>query len=666
MYLKTAVYKNVGPITNVEIQFPFFDNGSPKPVILVGENGSGKSTILSNIVDSFYEIAGVAYNNAHEQESGNAYQYFKAISPNEIHIGNNYMISYLSFEAESGINYIHKSGDVSFEKIKDELALPDSFSWKQHENKKACLADKSTIEKEWSSNVICYFGPDRYEKPFWMGDKYYETTTFEHPSVQKRWSGKLYNPISIKNVTAVNLQWLLDVIADSRADIKVEPDGAMSIEHALPQDLLLLRHSRTNIETIMSRILGEEVFFRFNFRSSHGSRFTIIREKDNTVICPTLDSLSTGQIALFNLFATIVRYADANDINKSIHLSDIKGIVVIDEIELHLHARLQKEVLPALMKLFPKIQFIVTSHAPLFLLGMREEYGDDGFDVLELPEGCLIGVEKFGEFNNAYQYLTRTELYQADINRVINELKTRKKTIVVTEGSTDWKHIKAAWNSISKDERYLQKFANLDFELLEYAPINSGEELSIKLEMGKDMLEKICESSSKIPHETKYIFIADNDDRNINRKMNTENERFKNWGNNVFSFTLPVPHSRKDTPMICIEHLYSDEEIKTEYDNEGIIRRLYMGYEFDERGVARELDHICEKKSSCGKGKINIIDGSNDDRVTSIDNEANTNYALTKSKFASLVLNRTEPFDKFNFDNFVPLFERIQSINEID
>jgi predicted ATP-binding protein involved in virulence len=61
-------------------------------------------------------------------------------------------------------------------------------------------------------------------------------------------------------------------------------------------------------------------------------------KKDDSVIIPTLNALSTGQSALFNMFATIVRYSDMNDINYSVRLSDIKGIVVIDEIELHLHS----------------------------------------------------------------------------------------------------------------------------------------------------------------------------------------------------------------------------------------------------------------------------------------------------------------------------------------
>lgn len=46
---------------------------------------------------------------------------------------------------------------------------------------------------------------------------------------------------------------------------------------------------------------------------------------------------------------------------------DIPGIVIIDEIETHLHVELQKKILPFLTKLFPNLQFIVTTHSPFVL-----------------------------------------------------------------------------------------------------------------------------------------------------------------------------------------------------------------------------------------------------------------------------------------------------------
>lgn len=46
---------------------------------------------------------------------------------------------------------------------------------------------------------------------------------------------------------------------------------------------------------------------------------------------------------------------------------NLSGIVLIDEIETHLHLELQKDILPFLTKFFPNMQFIVTSHSPFIL-----------------------------------------------------------------------------------------------------------------------------------------------------------------------------------------------------------------------------------------------------------------------------------------------------------
>lgn len=43
---------------------------------------------------------------------------------------------------------------------------------------------------------------------------------------------------------------------------------------------------------------------------------------------------------------------------------ELPGIVIIDEIETHLHVELQKEILPFLTKMFPNVQFIVSTHSP--------------------------------------------------------------------------------------------------------------------------------------------------------------------------------------------------------------------------------------------------------------------------------------------------------------
>ena len=58
MYIRRIINKNVGPLLSNDLHFSFDKDGNPKPIILVGKNGSGKSTVISNVVDSLYELAG--------------------------------------------------------------------------------------------------------------------------------------------------------------------------------------------------------------------------------------------------------------------------------------------------------------------------------------------------------------------------------------------------------------------------------------------------------------------------------------------------------------------------------------------------------------------------------------------------------------------------------
>lgn len=664
MYIERIVYENVGPIHQVVLPFPFEESDTPKPMIFVGENGSGKSTILSNIVDALYEMAGRAFENAQQSSGKNGHQYYKSISPVQISVGKEYMYSYISFKGENACFYLCKAGKVEVEYVRQKTGfLEPNINWKEQENYKRTTIEKEVAEKVWNSNVICYFGPDRYERPAWMGEKYYQPEEYLHPTIRQRIAGQLDKPITVKNVTSANLSWLLDVIADSRPDITSD-GGKLTITHVSTPDLLLLSRARDNLETILSKIIGEPVYFALDFRNRNMDRFKIVRKNDNTVVAPTLDSLSTGQIALFNLFSTIVRYADLNDINKSINLSEITGIVVIDEIELHLHTKLQKEVLPGLLKLFPKIQFVITTHAPLFLLGMRETFGEEHFDVFELPTVEKIDIERFSEFQKAYEYLKETETYQQAVKNAIAAIQPNNKAVIITEGSTDWKHLKAAYRKLQSNSKYQDIFESLDFEFLEYEPEESDKDVLYKLKMGNSVLCQICESMAILPQPVKYIFIADADDTQTNKKLSEQGKDYKNWGNNVYSLVLPIPPHRESTPAISIEHYYTDEEIKTEWvDPETeIAYRLYMGNEFDERGIAQQLDRFCERRNKCGNSSISIIEGASGEKVTSIKDNNGINYALPKSKFAQMILDQQAPFDNFNFDNFISVFKIIKSI----
>ncbi len=83
----------------------------------------------------------------------------------------------------------------------------------------------------------------------------------------------------------------------------------------------------------------------------------------------TLDNLATGFQGLINLVGDIIiRFSKSFKEYK-----DFSGIVVIDELENHLHPVFQKKLPSLLSGVFPKIQFITSLHSPIPLLGTPKE-----------------------------------------------------------------------------------------------------------------------------------------------------------------------------------------------------------------------------------------------------------------------------------------------------
>jgi Predicted ATP-binding protein involved in virulence len=112
----------------------------------------------------------------------------------------------------------------------------------------------------------------------------------------------------------------------------------------------------------------------------------------------------------------------------------LTGIVLIDEIETHLHLELQKNILPFLTKFFPNIQFIVTSHSPFVLNSIKNvviydlenkilvEHGLDDVPYDGVVEG-YFRVDKLSDILNQkftkYKYLiTKKALSDDDLSEI--------------------------------------------------------------------------------------------------------------------------------------------------------------------------------------------------------------------------------------------------------
>ncbi len=80
------------------------------------------------------------------------------------------------------------------------------------------------------------------------------------------------------------------------------------------------------------------------------------------------DQLSDGYSAAIQIVVDLILRMEQNWLKKGeLSSYDAEGIVMIDELETHLHIGLQKTILPFLTSFFPKIQFIVSTHSPYIL-----------------------------------------------------------------------------------------------------------------------------------------------------------------------------------------------------------------------------------------------------------------------------------------------------------
>ncbi|MDP9504070.1 AAA family ATPase [Pseudomonas protegens] len=100
---------------------------------------------------------------------------------------------------------------------------------------------------------------------------------------------------------------------------------------------------------------------------------SLLIDIDETKTIP-FNELSDGQRGIVALFADIARrMCIINPHMGNLVLEKTSGIVIIDELDIHLHPEWQRLVAPALKQAFPKVQFIVASHSPQIIGSLKPE-----------------------------------------------------------------------------------------------------------------------------------------------------------------------------------------------------------------------------------------------------------------------------------------------------
>lgn len=185
--------------------------------------------------------------------------------------------------------------------------------------------------------VFLAYGARRFVKPRKRGGKSKSTV-----------SNTLFNPVALlSNPTG----WL----QECKEQVFLSVAKAMKEILALKQDDIIFRNEQSHI--------------------------MVQAHKRNT----PLENMSDGYKALFYVAIDIMRHM----LDRWDNLEYASGIVIIDEIETHLHPRWKMQVVGAFRRAMPNVQFIFTTHDPLCLRGMY----DGEVHVLKRDETHIITEE---------------------------------------------------------------------------------------------------------------------------------------------------------------------------------------------------------------------------------------------------------------------------------
>ncbi|MDE0521847.1 MAG: AAA family ATPase [Boseongicola sp.] len=114
------------------------------------------------------------------------------------------------------------------------------------------------------------------------------------------------------------------------------------------------------VQEVLKSIAGDSISLRSRKPDGSMDRMLFLTKEGQSDI--PFEALSGGETAYFLLAVDLARrllleFPGSN-------LAEAPGFVCIDEIELHLHPAWQREILTALIDLFPRCQFVVTTHSP--------------------------------------------------------------------------------------------------------------------------------------------------------------------------------------------------------------------------------------------------------------------------------------------------------------
>ena len=645
LYLEKAIFVNRAPFENIELNFK--EKGIN---VLAAINGRGKTTILSHVTDAFYELAKLHFSGEFSDKEGKYYRISSSLYNIDL-TKPSYV--YLRFwNDEKSIDYIDIRNYCTIEEYDAAINLDNKIPFgkfssqlQKHSTVKywhIAGEDKSVlISSIFGNNILTYFPSYRHEKPSYLNGPYQFNIEYK---IDSDFSGYLSNPIEVVTGMRYLANWIMDVVLDWEnykdiRNIRLADGSIQSIDNT--PELKIWQNLNTVLRTTLStKSSNEHVRLGIGKRNRGGSRISVVSVDGKTTISPNLNCLSSGETAMLCCFGELLRQAD--NIRPNASLDSIHGIVLIDEIDKHLHIKLQKECLPKLFNLFPNVQFIVSAHSPFLNMGLADE-AHERTQIFDLDNnGIVCSPQNNPLYTEVYDLMVNeNNRFYKQYKSIQNELDNLNKPIIITEGKTDIIHILKA-----KEKLGIQT----DFKTISENNQPDGDSNL------QTLLEQLC----KVGHHNKIIAIFDRDISKTVKTMDNNGVGYKSYGNNVYGFCISSPQCRIDNNQddISIEYLYTDDEIHTILPNNC---KLFFGTEFTESG-RHNADKNLILKNQSDRGKRKIVENNGGQAVLDINEN---NILAKKVDFANAIKNEDIIISQESWENFRHIFEKLEQIIQL-
>ena len=217
------------------------------------------------------------------------------------------------------------------------------------------------------------------------------------------------------------------------ADLKIQE--ALARNEKLEKDANQIREWFVNFEKLLGEIFQDkDLQLHFNYKDYSFKILTKEKEFKFT-------ELSDGFAAVLDIVVDLIlKMQHKNQLTRAY---ECEGIVLVDEIETHLHLELQKVIMPLLTEIFPNIQFIVTTHSPFVLSSLSNAVAFD-LEHQEIIEDLTeYSYESLAE--GYFGVKTDSSYIKMQLNRLEELLK--KETLSSSEKS-ELKHLNNDFDKI--------------------------------------------------------------------------------------------------------------------------------------------------------------------------------------------------------------------------